>query len=92
MYLQNNEPLVTPRTAAPEFGGTANALAVFLCRPASCRLTRRLYLQKAQKKTHSAFAKAGFSAALAEFIKRPQAEVQIGACRKLTLTIIVVTH
>jgi len=34
---------------------------------------------KRHKKTRSAFAKAGLVPALAEFIKRPQAELQNGA-------------
>ena len=59
---------------------TANALAAFVNRPQVVEINRRLPGFIRHKKTRSAFAKAGLiSHALAAFITRPQADVQIGA-------------
>jgi hypothetical protein len=63
-------------------GEASDALAVFMIRPASCALNRRCNKteNKKQKTRFGLRAETGrMTSALAEFIKRPQAESQIGA-------------
>jgi hypothetical protein len=68
-----------------EAGNTTNALAAFLSRPASCYLNRRF--TPGNKKPTSALPTRViiYHHALAKFIKRLQAEYQIGAV-VITLT------